>query len=78
MDTKKGLEDADKLIDKIATFIENQLDMDLLENIASTTNNEDFIFKDPRLSLKNMCRGMKIGIARDDAFSFYYEDNIRL
>ncbi len=78
LDTKKGLEDADKLIDKIATFIENQLDMDLLENIASTTNNEDFIFKDPRLSLKNMCRGMKIGIARDDAFSFYYEDNIRL
>lgn len=78
LDTKKGLEETDGLIDGIATFIENHLDMDLLENIASTSKDEDLIIEDPRLPMENMCAGMKIGVARDDAFSFYYEDNIRL
>lgn len=64
-------------IEMIAEFIEGHLDLDVLEGISSIPWT-DPSQEDPRTHLRDLGKGMRIGIARDDAFSFYYEDNIDL
>ena len=76
---QEELEDIEGLMDEAATFIEKHIDLDLLEEIAAGNEEElEYRHIDPRISLENICQGLKLGIARDEAFSFYYEDNIRL
>jgi len=67
----------DERIEEIATLIEKHIDLDTLEILSEVTA-EERERKDPRISLKDMAKGLNIGIARDDAFSFYYEDNLDL
>lgn len=64
-------------IEEIGVFIEKHIDLDALE-ILSEVSAKNIERYDPRISLKDMAKGIKIGIARDDAFSFYYEDNLEL
>lgn len=66
-----------KRIEDIAALIEQYIDLDALEMLSEVTAKKS-ISNDPRILLKDMAKGFKIGIARDEAFSFYYEDNLEL
>ena len=66
-----------KRIEDIAALIEQCIDLDALE-IRSEAIPKKSEIHDPRIFLKDMAKGLTIGIARDDAFSFYYEDNLEL
>ncbi len=76
---EEEIENIDSLMDEAASFIEKHIDLDFLEKVSEGYEEEPRkIHIDPRAPLENICRGLKLGLARDDAFSFYYEDNIRL
>lgn len=64
-------------IEEIAVFIDRHIDLDELVRISKVSDSSSLII-DPRLPLRDLCTGLRVGIARDDAFSFYYEDNIDL
>ena len=66
-----------KRIEDIAALIEQYIDLDALEMLSEATAKKSES-NDPRIFLKDIAKGLKIGIARDDAFSFYYEDNLEL
>lgn len=65
------VDDLDEKISTIAELIEDNVDVDrLLSCLAETERfNDNFHLRK---------RGLKIGIARDKAFSFYYKENIEL
>ena len=60
-------------IDELAAFAESHLDMDRLLGLAAD-------FSLPEINQPAHCppTDLRIGIARDEAFSFYYEDNFDL
>jgi Ni-sirohydrochlorin a,c-diamide synthase len=67
---------ADRL-DKIRSLVEESLDIDRILEIASTAEP----LPAPKLDLyqrNDAGRGLKIGVALDEAFNFYYRDNIEL
>ena len=64
---------ADKKIQMIATAISEQVDLDRLVAIANTETLLESNYKHEPDKLK---RPLKIGIAQDEAFGFYYPDDI--
>lgn len=56
--------------------IEKTIDLKKIEEIANTGKPVESvdIFK----NIENLYQGLKVGVARDRAFSFYYEDNLEL
>ncbi|AAT42693.1 cobyrinate a,c-diamide synthase [Picrophilus oshimae] len=62
-------------IDKIADIIERSVDLDLLIKISKESG--DISFKSGLFSKKNVNR-VRIAIAYDAAFNFYYYDNIEM
>jgi cobyrinic acid a,c-diamide synthase len=64
-------------VDRLVQSIEKGVDLDLLLQIASTAV-ERRGPEMPTLTQKNKDKKVRIGVARDDAFSFYYQDNLDL
>ena len=64
-------------IEKLARWIENNIDLDhLIGSLPEVKNHRSYIVS---LSSNNeRDHKIKIGIARDEAFCFYYEENLRL
>lgn len=60
-------------ISKISMHIQANVDLDYILNISDKNKLEY-----NEVSINPICRGIKIGIAYDEAFCFYYEDNFRL
>lgn len=63
----------DKKIDLVAKLVEETIDLDLLLEIASTAeviNSTDLI--------KEKEKKVRLGVARDSSFNFYYQDNLDL
>ena len=61
------------LFNKLAVLVEEHLDLDsLLELTATSLTYEDTVMPQPRQN------GVRIGVARDEAFCFYYQDNLDL
>lgn len=75
------VESLDAKIDLIAQMMENYLDIDRIyelsesENITSSFELSMFC-EDPEV--RALANGKKIALAYDDAFNFYYQDNIEL
>jgi len=63
---------SDNDMDHLADMIENRLDTDRLFKGFPCTGNLKKVQKEKRVS------GVKIGVARDQAFCFYYRDNLDL
>ncbi|WP_066498330.1 cobyrinate a,c-diamide synthase [Abyssisolibacter fermentans] len=66
-----------KKVDELADLIEKYVDIDALEAIASSAEVMESA-KNPCEKLKGKMKGIKIGYACDKAFSFYYDDNLKL
>ncbi|WP_300343019.1 cobyrinate a,c-diamide synthase [Fusobacterium sp.] len=72
-------EEIDDLKDKsqkLKKVLEKTIDVEKLLEIAEIGEPEDII--NPFEEMKDRYSGLKIGIARDRAFSFYYNDNLEL
>lgn len=62
-----------ELFDKLAMLVEEYLDLDkLLELTTTHVVDEDLVSPPPRQA------EVRIGVARDEAFCFYYQDNLDL
>lgn len=71
------IDDLRNRIDKISELVEAYIDLDTMENLAYNKTVENMEYPLYR-ELKDSKKGLKIGIAKDKAFSFYYQDNIDL
>lgn len=60
-----------EVIALMADLIEQSIDLPGLINISGTANDLDFM-PDPKLP----AQALSIGVARDEAFSFYYQDSL--
>ena len=67
----------DLKIEKLSKLIEKFIDLDMLLRIAGDVE-ELPVVKNPNQHLNFKAEGLTIGIAKDEAFSFYYEDNLTL
>lgn len=64
-------------IDKLKEIAKNTIDIEGIKRISKTSLLIDsYCFQVNKI--KNIFKGVKIGIAKDKAFSFYYADNIQL
>ena len=73
-------EEVDSLKEKVKTLtqlIEKYIDLDILEEIAANSTILDYA-NNPCSKIKGIGDGLKLGVARDKAFSFYYQDNLKL
>lgn len=74
---RRRLADFDENIRKIKTIIKDGINIDKLISIARSTEPlvkpKEYIFK-----ARTSKTGTKIGVALDEAFNFYYRDNIEL
>ena len=71
--------DATQLIEKIATLVGAQVDLDRLIDIARSapplSARADKLIRLP-IATRNAAKGLRIGVVRDKAFGFYYIDDL--
>jgi cobyrinic acid a,c-diamide synthase len=63
-------------VDKAAELAEAHIDLDRLLALSRHEKSGSH-FVDPFLGLQEKYRGLRIGVPKDRAFNFYYEDNFR-
>jgi cobyrinic acid a,c-diamide synthase len=64
-------------VDKIRQIVEEGLNLDRIQEIAREA--ESLAEVEPDLYRQNaLGQGLRIGVARDEAFNFYYKDNLEL
>lgn len=71
------IESLDLKIKKISTEIKNKIDLDYIFNMSEIKieSNKSFMGKIKK-NVGDKYKGMKIAVAKDSAFSFYYNDNL--
>lgn len=68
------IKDIQVKLNKLGSLLETTLDIDGILELASTAPE----LEEPEIEEVNYFNGITIGIARDEAFCFYYEDNLQL
>ena len=63
-------------IDQIRTRIESQVDLERLRSLCKTETGQDSFSKEPSSVPTDLSRPLRIAIARDEAFGFYYEADL--
>lgn len=71
------VEDLGKKIERLANMLEKTIDLSLLENIMEQED-KDLEQEHPLEKYMGQYQGQKIGIAKDQAFRFYYQDNLEV
>ena len=74
--TAEEIGDLKSKIDRLKETLYKTLDVEGILEIASQVEMKEV--KNPFEDKKDMYKGMRMGIAKDSAFSFYYNDNIEL
>lgn len=69
------VEDLERKIDQLASMLEKTIDVSLLEKIMEQEE-KSFEKIHPLQKYQGQWQGKKIGIAKDQAFRFYYQDNL--
>ena len=67
------LDHFDEQLNRIAELVEAHFDWEQIEKI-----NEIHIGKSEKKANESWAKGLRIGIAQDDAFTFYYQENLEL
>ncbi len=70
--TAEEVTDWEQKREQFADFAEEHLDLDLLSNVTSGPPNFSSDIPTAQIALKHV----RIGVAQDQAFSFYYQDNL--
>lgn len=71
------INDLKSKINQLSKMIEDNIDLDAILKISEDTTSIK-TQNDKYSKYKNLYKGLRIGVARDKAFSFYYEDNLDL
>lgn len=66
-----------EFIEKVREQIENYIDLDGIRDLARRAEPLPGI-KEPKLFLRRPSKAVRIGVAWDEAFNFYYQDNLDL
>jgi len=69
-------EDMDELLDSIAEIVEKHVDVDAILEIAERAQPLDVMVVEDEESEGETEKQVKIGVIRDQVFSFYYQDNL--
>lgn len=67
------LENFDEQLNRIAKLVESHFDWERIQEIIEINPGES-----TRFVQESWAKGLRIGIARDDAFNFYYQENLEL
>lgn len=66
---------SERFLERLSSFVEESLDLDLLLEIASSSKPLSFETVENRALPQRRCN---VALARDEAFYFYYQDNLEL
>lgn len=70
------VEDLREKVNELSNMVSKHIDLDFVLEIAESNDSKKI--ENPINSYENLAEGLKIGVARDKAFSFYYQDNLNL
>lgn len=73
--TPNEIENLQEKLEGLATVLEETIDLDAMIKLGECA--EDMNFQEPKLP-DYRCSKVRIGIAKDEAFCFYYRDNLEL
>ena len=73
--TPNEIDNLQEKLEGLATVLDETIDLDALINLGECA--EEINFHEPKLP-EYRCSEVRIGIAKDEAFCFYYRDNLEL
>lgn len=71
------IEDLQQQMGKLADVLEKSLDLEAILKIAGEGEKEEEAFRDPVQNIQDSSKAFRLGVARDEAFCFYYHENLR-
>ena len=72
--TERSQNEQDAMIDRLAELAERHFNLDKLLQLHCGMEIDEAA--SPKASHSAVCERIRVGVARDEAFSFYYEDNL--